>query len=142
MALNIDGTDEEQRLTNNWTLRRVGNGAPDKCPPWLSAQNKKIKIDLLNNMSGIFSIDLLFWSFIHIFPHIFGCLACELMSDEPKYEEVVENSKKVLEMDPTNFKAHSRLAKALFQLQDLHGALEACDQAVRHLPKDHTTSIQ
>lgn len=57
------------------------------------------------------------------------------MSDKPDYEEVVKNSWKVLELDPTNFKAHSRMAKALFHLDDFHGTLAACDEAERYQPK-------
>ena len=53
MAINIDGADEEQIMTNNFTFKRTGRGAPDKCTPKQLAENKKFKIDLYNNLSGI-----------------------------------------------------------------------------------------
>ena len=68
------------------------------------------------------------------FIFIFIYIACELKSEEPKYEEIVSNCRKVLELEPSNFKAHFRLAKSLFHLDDLHGTLEACDEAARNQP--------
>lgn len=53
MAINIDGADEEQLMTNNFTFKRTGRGAPEKCSSQVLKRNRVLKIDLYNNISGI-----------------------------------------------------------------------------------------
>jgi len=72
-------------------------------------QNKKLKIDCYNNLA-----------------------ACLLQLSEPSYDKVIFYCKFVIESNPSNDKAHFRMAQALQKLGDYEKAVESCNQAQKY----------